>query len=84
MILLLVALSLAPLVYTVKGANVATVVVNGKVVVRNRRMETVDEGEVLAKPGSFRDASSRAWSVDSDSPCVVSAARRERSAGLLP
>jgi 5-methylthioadenosine/S-adenosylhomocysteine deaminase len=49
MILLLVALSLAPLVYAVKGANVATVVVNGKVVVRNRRMETVDEGEVLAK-----------------------------------
>jgi 5-methylthioadenosine/S-adenosylhomocysteine deaminase len=37
------------LVYAAKGGNVATVVVNGKVVVRNRRMETVDEGEVLSK-----------------------------------
>jgi 5-methylthioadenosine/S-adenosylhomocysteine deaminase len=37
------------LVYAAKGANVATVVVNGRIVVRDRRMETVDEGEVLAK-----------------------------------
>jgi len=37
------------LVYAAKGGNVATVVVNGRIVVRNRRMETVDEGEVLAK-----------------------------------
>ncbi len=37
------------LVYAAKGGNVATVVVNGKIVVRNRRMETVDAGEVLAK-----------------------------------
>jgi 5-methylthioadenosine/S-adenosylhomocysteine deaminase len=37
------------LVYAAKGGNVATVVVNGRVVVRNRRMETVDAGEVLAK-----------------------------------
>jgi 5-methylthioadenosine/S-adenosylhomocysteine deaminase len=37
------------LVYAAKGANVATVVVNGRIVVRNRHMETVDEAEVLAK-----------------------------------
>jgi 5-methylthioadenosine/S-adenosylhomocysteine deaminase len=43
------------LVYAVKGGNVATVVVNGKIVVRNRRMETVDEAEVLAKAREFKD-----------------------------
>jgi 5-methylthioadenosine/S-adenosylhomocysteine deaminase len=37
------------LVYAAKGGNVATVVVNGRIVVRNRRMLTVDEAEVLAK-----------------------------------
>ena len=37
------------LVYAAKGGNVATVLVNGRIVVRNRRMETVDEAEVLAK-----------------------------------
>jgi 5-methylthioadenosine/S-adenosylhomocysteine deaminase len=43
------------LVYAVKGANVTTVVVNGKVVVRNRRMETVDEMEVLAKARELKE-----------------------------
>jgi 5-methylthioadenosine/S-adenosylhomocysteine deaminase len=43
------------LVYAVKGGNVATVVVNGKIVVRNRRMETVDEAEVLAKARELKD-----------------------------
>jgi 5-methylthioadenosine/S-adenosylhomocysteine deaminase len=37
------------LVYAAKGGNVATVVVNGRIVVRNRRMLTVDAAEVLAK-----------------------------------
>jgi 5-methylthioadenosine/S-adenosylhomocysteine deaminase len=43
------------LVYAVKGANVTTVVVNGKVVVRNRHMETVDEAEVLAKARELKE-----------------------------
>jgi 5-methylthioadenosine/S-adenosylhomocysteine deaminase len=37
------------LVYAVKGGDVATVVVNGRVVVREGRMTTVDEDEVMAK-----------------------------------
>jgi 5-methylthioadenosine/S-adenosylhomocysteine deaminase len=37
------------LVYAVKGGDVATVVVNGRVVVREGRMTTVDEEEVMAK-----------------------------------
>ncbi len=43
------------LVYAAKGANVTTVVVNGKVVVRNRRMETVSEAEVLAKARELKE-----------------------------
>jgi 5-methylthioadenosine/S-adenosylhomocysteine deaminase len=43
------------LVYAVKGGNVGTVVVNGRIVVRNRRMETVDEAEVLAKARELKD-----------------------------
>ncbi len=43
------------LVYAAKGGNVSTVVVNGKIVVRNRRMETVDEAEVLAKARELKD-----------------------------
>jgi 5-methylthioadenosine/S-adenosylhomocysteine deaminase len=42
------------LVYAVKGANVETVVVNGRVVVRDRRMETVDEAEVMAKANELK------------------------------
>jgi 5-methylthioadenosine/S-adenosylhomocysteine deaminase len=42
------------LVYAVKGANVETVVVNGRIVVRDRRMETVDEAEVMAKANEMR------------------------------
>jgi 5-methylthioadenosine/S-adenosylhomocysteine deaminase len=43
------------LVYAAKGANVTTVVVNGKIVVRNRHMETVDEAEVLAKARELKE-----------------------------
>ncbi|HEY7697500.1 MAG TPA: amidohydrolase [Vicinamibacteria bacterium] len=42
------------LVYVAKGGDVATVVVNGKVVVRNRHMETVDEGEVMKKANELK------------------------------
>ncbi len=42
------------LVYAVKGANVATVVVNGRIVVRNRRMVTVDEEEVMARANELK------------------------------
>jgi 5-methylthioadenosine/S-adenosylhomocysteine deaminase len=42
------------LVYVAKGGNVATVVVNGKVVVRNRHMETVDEKEVMNKANELK------------------------------
>jgi 5-methylthioadenosine/S-adenosylhomocysteine deaminase len=42
------------LVYAAKGANVTTVVVNGRVVVRNRRMATVDEAEVMAKANELK------------------------------
>jgi 5-methylthioadenosine/S-adenosylhomocysteine deaminase len=37
------------LVYAVKGGALTTVIVNGKVVLRDRHMETVDEAEVRAK-----------------------------------
>jgi 5-methylthioadenosine/S-adenosylhomocysteine deaminase len=37
------------LVYAIKGGNVRTVLVDGRVVVRDRKMTTVDESEVLAK-----------------------------------
>jgi 5-methylthioadenosine/S-adenosylhomocysteine deaminase len=42
------------LVYAAKGNNVATVVVNGKVVVRDRRMETVDAREVMTKANEIK------------------------------
>jgi 5-methylthioadenosine/S-adenosylhomocysteine deaminase len=42
------------LVYAAKGGNVTTVVVNGRVVVRNRRMETVDEAEVMKKANELK------------------------------
>jgi len=37
------------LVYAIKGANVRTVVVDGRVVVRDRKMTTVDEKKVMEK-----------------------------------
>ncbi|HEY7819031.1 MAG TPA: amidohydrolase family protein, partial [Vicinamibacteria bacterium] len=42
------------LVYAVKGGNVETVVVNGRVVVRDRRVETVDEAEAMAKANELK------------------------------
>ncbi len=42
------------LVYAAKGGNVSTVVVNGRIVVRNRLMETVDEAEVMAKANELK------------------------------
>jgi 5-methylthioadenosine/S-adenosylhomocysteine deaminase len=37
------------LVYAIKGANVRTVLVDGRVVVRDRKMMTVDEAKVMEK-----------------------------------
>jgi len=37
------------LVYSAGGADVDTVIINGKVVMRNRRLLTIDEAEVIAK-----------------------------------
>jgi 5-methylthioadenosine/S-adenosylhomocysteine deaminase len=37
------------LVYTVAGADVDTVLINGQVVMKNRRLLTIDEDEVMAK-----------------------------------
>jgi 5-methylthioadenosine/S-adenosylhomocysteine deaminase len=37
------------LVYAIKGANVRTVVIDGRVVVRDRKMTTLDERKVMEK-----------------------------------
>lgn len=42
------------LVYAAKGGNVSTVVVNGKVIVENHHVITVDENEVLAKAREWK------------------------------
>ncbi len=41
------------LVYALKGADVSDVMVNGKMIVRDRRMLTLDEAEVLAKAEEY-------------------------------
>ena len=41
------------LVYAVRGSDVATVIVNGRIVVRNREIITVDEATVIAKAKTF-------------------------------
>lgn len=43
------------LVYAVRGSDVRTVLVNGRVVVRDREILTVDEEAVMAKAREFRD-----------------------------
>ncbi len=42
------------LVYALKGSDISDVMVNGKVIVRDRRMLTLDEAEVLAKAEEYR------------------------------
>ena len=37
------------LVYSVKGSDVETVLIHGKIVMKNRRLMTIDENEVMAK-----------------------------------
>jgi 5-methylthioadenosine/S-adenosylhomocysteine deaminase len=37
------------LVYAIKGAHVKTVVVDGRVIMRDRKMTTLDENAVMAK-----------------------------------
>jgi 5-methylthioadenosine/S-adenosylhomocysteine deaminase len=43
------------LVYAIKAGHVRTVLVGGNVVVRDRNVVTVDEGEVIAKANELRD-----------------------------
>jgi 5-methylthioadenosine/S-adenosylhomocysteine deaminase len=42
------------LVYALKGADVSDVMVNGKTIVRDRRMLTLDQPEILAKAEEYR------------------------------
>ena len=43
------------LVYAAKGADVRDVVVEGKVIMRDRRVLTLDEGRILATADRLRD-----------------------------
>ncbi len=43
------------LVYAVRGSDVATVIVNGRVVVRDREILTVDEAEVMERARGFSE-----------------------------
>ena len=43
------------LVYATRGSDVATVLVNGRLVVRDREVLTVREAEVLERAGAFRE-----------------------------
>ena len=42
------------LVYSLKSSNVSDVMVNGRTIVRNRRMLTVDDKAILAKAEEYR------------------------------
>ena len=44
------------LVYTARGDDVRTVMVNGRVLMRDRKMLTLDEAAVLAEARKFADA----------------------------
>lgn len=43
------------LVYATKASDVETVIINGKVVMQNRRVLTIDESSVRAKANEYRD-----------------------------
>lgn len=45
----------AQLVYALKGSDVSDVMVNGKMIVRNRQMLTLDGKAILAKAAEYRD-----------------------------
>ena len=44
------------LVYSTKASDVETVVIDGRVVVRDRRVLTLDEDEILARAAEYRRA----------------------------
>jgi 5-methylthioadenosine/S-adenosylhomocysteine deaminase len=46
---------ISQLVYTAKFADVATVIINGRIVMEDRRMLTLDEPSILAKARAYRD-----------------------------
>ena len=50
----------AQLVYALKGSDVSDVMVNGKMIVRNRQVQTLDSAAILAKAAEYRDVRSRA------------------------
>jgi 5-methylthioadenosine/S-adenosylhomocysteine deaminase len=43
------------LVYATKASDVETVMINGKIVMLNRRVLTIDERSVLVKAREYRD-----------------------------
>jgi 5-methylthioadenosine/S-adenosylhomocysteine deaminase len=43
------------LVYALKASDVADVMVNGRVIVRNKKMLTIDPAPVLAKVAEYRE-----------------------------
>ena len=47
------------LVYAARGEDVRTVMVNGRVLMRDRKMLTLDEPAVLAEARKFADAGAR-------------------------
>jgi 5-methylthioadenosine/S-adenosylhomocysteine deaminase len=44
----------AALAYALKGSDVSTVIIGGKVVMRDRKLLTINEGEVLAKAREYK------------------------------
>jgi 5-methylthioadenosine/S-adenosylhomocysteine deaminase len=44
----------AQLAYALKASDVETVVIGGRVVMRDRKMLTVDEAEVMAKARQYK------------------------------
>jgi 5-methylthioadenosine/S-adenosylhomocysteine deaminase len=43
------------LVYATKASDVETVIINGRIVMHNRRVLTIDERSVRAKANEYRD-----------------------------
>ena len=69
------------LVFTEAGQSVETVIVDGRVVMRDRRLQTIDEGELrdavgVVMPGLLKDLAEVSDRVESISPYLLEAWRR--------
>ena len=51
------------LVYAVNGADVDTVLINGRVVMQNRKLLTIDEGEAMRRVREIADRVRRSLST---------------------